>query len=264
MNTKYVKLELRNGIAFVTLDHPPVNLLGPRVFDEIKQVASYVRGICDEIHTWILTAAGERCFSVGVDIKEISDAMIDEMSIIGNEAFNAIDNLEIPTIVAVNGTALGGGCELAMAHDLRIATDNAVFGQPEVKLGIMPGAGGTQRMTRLIGRARASELILTGQTISAETAMAWGLVNKVVPREKLMETATSIAETIMKNSPVAIHQSKKAIRMATRVMDLQAGIEYEMQCFRTCYHSEDRKEGFTAFLEKREPDFRKKKEEACD
>ncbi|MHA2298397.1 MAG: enoyl-CoA hydratase/isomerase family protein [Candidatus Hodarchaeales archaeon] len=264
MNTKYVNLEVKDRIAYVTLDNPPVNLLSATIFEEIKQIAYHVRNKCDEVNVWIMTAAGDRCFSVGVDIKEINDAMIDEMSISGNEAFTAIDNLEIPTIVAINGAALGGGCELAMAHDLRIAIDKAVFGQPEVKLGIMPGAGGTQRMTRLIGRARASELILTGQTISAETAMAWGLVNKVVSKEKLIETAKDLAKTIMKNSPVAVHQSKKAIRMATRVMDLQAGIEYEMQCFRTCYNSDDRKEGFSAFLEKREPNYSKKSDEACE
>lgn len=247
---KYLELDVKEGLAFVTLNNPPVNLLNVELFEEIKKLANQVKNNRD-IKVWILSTAGQRCFSVGVDIKELDNTAIDLLTVLGNEAFTAIDNMSIPTIVAINGAALGGGCELAMAHDLRIASETATFAQPEVKLGIIPGAGGTQRMTRLIGRARASELILTGNSITAETAMSWGLVNKVVPHEELLDTAIEYAKTIMTNSPVAIRQAKKAIRMASRVMDLQAGIEFEMQCFLNCYHSDDRIEGIKAFLEKR-------------
>ncbi|MHA1449318.1 MAG: enoyl-CoA hydratase/isomerase family protein [Candidatus Hodarchaeales archaeon] len=255
MTIKTVKLRINKGIAFVTLNNPPVNLLTIKIIDEIKNIVKEVEND-NRAKVWIMTASGDKFFSAGIDVKEIKDDSIAKLNIMGNEAFTAIDNLEIPTIVAINGSALGGGLELAMAHDLRIASSAITnFSQPEVRLGIIPGAGGTQRMTRLIGRARASELILTGNSITAETAMSWGLVNRVVPYEDLLAIARELAMTIMENSPVAVKQAKKAIRMASRVMDLQAGIEFEKLCFNNCYFSNDRVEGISAFLEKRKPDF---------
>jgi len=165
--------------------------------------------------------------------------------------------LSKPVIAAVNGFALGGGCELAMCCDLRVASENAKFGQPEINLGIIPGAGGTQRLSRLVGMTKAKELIYTGDMIDANTAFTLGLVNKVVPPDKLMAEAKELARKLLSKSSVALSLAKKAATSGAE-MDLSSGLDLEEQCFALCFATEDQKEGMTAFLQKRKPEFKGK------
>jgi len=168
-----------------------------------------------------------------------------------------IERLPKPVIAAVNGFALGGGCELAMSCDLRIAAENARFGQPEINLGIIPGAGGTQRLTRLVGMTKAKELILTGDIIDAGTALSIGLVNKVVPQYDLMSEAKALAQKLLTKSSAALSLAKTAINGGWQ-MPLSSALDLEMQCFSLCFATEDQKEGMSAFIEKRKPDFKGK------
>ena len=255
LNLEYFKFDLHeDGIVFLRVDRPPVNSMSRKVLGELLTVLRHIE-FNTEVRALILTGTG-KAFVAGADIREMQEEAIAELSVIGNRAFSAFEDLSIVTIVAINGFCFGAGLEMAMACDIRIAASNAKLGQPEVRLGIIPGAGGTQRLTRLVGKARASELILTGDPISAQTAFEWGLVNKVVPLDNLEKEAIAMAHQIMKNGPIAVKYAKRAIKMAQGVVDLQAGIEYEAQCFASCFHTKDREEGVKAFLEKREPKFK--------
>jgi enoyl-CoA hydratase/carnithine racemase len=253
-----VQYETKGPIAYVTVNRPKVlNALNTptwtdlkAAFEEAKADAS-VRGV-------ILTGAGDRAFIAGADISELAhvDAYdAEESSRFGQKVLGHIENLGKPVIAAVNGFALGGGCETAMACTIRIAAEHARFGQPEVKLGLLPGGGGTQRLPRLVGKGRALQLILTGETISAQEAYRIGLVNEVVPAANLIDRAETILKQITANAPIAV---KFSLEAANRGLDSSQseGLVLEASYFGICAATEDKKEGTSAFLEKRAPQFR--------
>jgi enoyl-CoA hydratase/carnithine racemase len=253
-----VQYETKGPIAYVTVNRPKVlNALNTptwtdlkAAFEEAKADAS-VRGV-------ILTGAGDKAFIAGADISELAhvDAYdAEESSRFGQKVLDHIENLGKPVIAAVNGFALGGGCETAMACTMRIAAEHARFGQPEVKLGLLPGGGGTQRLPRLVGKGRALQLILTGETISAQEAYRIGLVNEVVPAANLIERAETILKQIAANAPIAV---KFSLEAANRGLDSSQseGLVLEASYFGICAATEDKREGTSAFLEKRAPQFR--------
>ena len=253
-----VRYEKKGLIAYVTVDRPKVlNALNTptwtdlqAAFEDAKTDAS-VRGV-------ILTGAGDKAFIAGADISELAhvDAYdAEESSRFGQKVLDLIENLGKPVIAAINGFALGGGCETAMACTIRIAAEHAKFGQPEVKLGLLPGGGGTQRLPRLVGKGRALQLILTGETISAQEAYRIGLVNEVVPAANLIARAETILNQITANAPIAV---KFSLEAANKGMDTSQaeGFALEASYFGICAATEDKKEGTSAFLEKRAPKFR--------
>jgi len=252
-----VELKKENRLGYVTINRPKVlNALNVEVLTELDQIITMLYND-KEIDVVIFAGAGEKAFVAGADISEMKDKSPQESYAFarqGQVLFQRIQELPQPTIAAINGFALGGGCELAMSCDMRIATDKAKFGQPEVALGIIPGFGGTQRLPRLIGRAKAMEIILTGQTINASEALELGLVNKVVSSENLIAEAVSLAEAILSKGPFAIRQSKVAINKGLEV-DINTGCELEGNLFALCF-GEEQREGMSAFLEKRKPNFK--------
>jgi len=206
----------------------------------------------------IITGAGEKAFVAGADISQMRELQVlqgREMTILGQDVFQVIENLSKPVIAAINGFALGGGCELAMSCDIRIVSENAKFGQPEVNLGIIPGFGGTQRLARLIGRGRAKYYIMTGLMMTAAEAFELGLADKVVKPEELLSTCRETAKLIASKAPVAVMMAKKAINHGLD-MDLASGVAYEAEAYTTCFASSDRVEGLSAFLEKRKSCFK--------
>ncbi|SFQ37373.1 enoyl-CoA hydratase [Desemzia incerta] len=253
-------LEKKNGIGTLTINRPKnLNALNKEVLEELTQVLKAIEKD-EDIHVLIVTGAGEKAFVAGADIKEMKDKNAIEgrdFSTLGNAAFSQLENLRQPTIAAVNGFALGGGCELAMSCDIRIGSVNAKFGQPEVGLGITPGFGGTQRLSRLVGLAKAKELIYTAKTINANEAMSIGLLNQLVEAADLTAEAEKMAQAIMKQSPLAVEASKKAINRGYE-MDLVHGLEMEAEMFGALFATEDQKEGMTAFTEKRKAAFKRK------
>ncbi len=253
----FVKLERGDdGIVLLTIDRQEkLNALNPQVTEEIGQALLDVEQ--DEARVIIVTGAGERAFVAGADISEMSKMEPLEakrFTEIGHAAMALLDKSPIPTIAAVNGFALGGGCELALACDIRIAADNALFGFPEVGLGILPGMGGTQRLPRLIGPALAKELIFSGRRIDAAEAKDIGLVNRVVPEGEALDSARELAAEIAVNGPVAIRHAKTAANRSLDV-DLISGLEYEADQFSLLFATEDAREGMGAFMEKRNPQF---------
>jgi enoyl-CoA hydratase/carnithine racemase len=245
------------GIVVVTLNRPDrYNALGSRIVDELVEAVESIEG-AGEVRAMILSGAGDRAFCSGVDLKERA-----EMDADGrwshNRALGAfaerLARLQVPTIAALNGLAFGGGLEIALACDFRVAAEGARFALPEVGIGIVPGAGGTQRLPRLIGVTKAKELILTGRRISAEDALDMGLVSKVVPRSSLMEEARSLAEEIAANSPLAVAYAKAAVDLASETT-IEQGLRYETAAIRATLTSEDYKIGLAAFAEKRTPEF---------
>ncbi len=253
-----VELKKENRLGFVTINRPKVlNALNAEVLTELDNIITMLYN--DKgIDVVIFTGAGEKAFVAGADISEMKDKSPQESYTFarqGQVLFQRIQELPQPTIAAINGFAFGGGCELAMACDMRIATDKAKFGQPEVALGIIPGFGGTQRLPRLIGRAKAMEIILTGRTINSSEALELGLVNKIVSAENLLAEAVTLAEVILSKGPYAIRQAKVAINKGLEV-DINTGCELEGNLFALCF-GEEQKEGMSAFLEKRQPSFKK-------
>jgi len=255
-----LKVERRDRVAFVTINRPDkLNALNAQAKSELKELFLDIQEDA-EVDVVILTGSGEKAFVAGTDIKELRE--LDEpsgrlFSEGGQAVFNLIENLGKPVIAAVNGYALGGGAELALACHIRIASDNAKFGQPEVNLGIIPGYGGTQRLARLVGTGRATELIITGEQIDAQEALRIGLVNKVVPQPELMRSAESMAQKIISKSQVAVRLALMAVN-ATSETSLTSGQSFEAELFGRCCASEDFKEGTSAFLEKRRPAFKNK------
>lgn len=251
---------IKNRVATVTINRPDkLNALNAQAKSELKALFTEIKSDAN-VDVVILTGAGEKSFVAGTDIGELTalNAVTGkEFSAKGQEVFDAIENLGKPVIAAVNGYALGGGCELALACHIRVAAENAKFGQPEVNLGIIPGYGGTQRLARLIGRGRAMEMILTGNPIDAQEALRIGLVNKVVLQSELMNTATAMAVAIAGKGQIAIRMALKAVNM-TEETTLSDGQQLEASLFGVCCDSEDFKEGTKAFLEKRKPAFRNK------
>jgi enoyl-CoA hydratase len=260
MEFKNIIFEKNDKIATISINRPKaLNALNSETLKELDCVVDMIAE--DEgVYAVILTGVGEKAFVAGADITEMKDMSVAEgrkFGILGNKVFRKIDLLEKPIIAAVNGFALGGGCELSMACDIRIASTNAKFGQPEVGLGITPGFGGTQRLARIAGMAVAKELIFTGKIIKAEEALRVGLVNKVVEPDKVMEEAISFANTIAAQAPIAVKYCKAAINRGMQC-DIETALMYESEVFGECFATEDQKEGMTAFVERREKSFKNK------
>jgi enoyl-CoA hydratase/carnithine racemase len=251
----YVKKE---HVAYVTLNRPKVlNALNRTALAELK--AAFEDASLDhDVHGVILTGAGEKAFIAGADITElarINAVEAEEFTRSGQAVLNVIENLGKPVIAAVNGYALGGGCETAMACTIRLATEDATFGQPEVKLGVIPGYGGTQRLPRLVGRGRALQLILSGAMINAQEAYRIGLVNEIVPRSELMTRAEAILAQVTANAPLAIKFSLEAVNKGLETSQAE-GLLIESSLFAICAASDDKKEGTAAFVERRAPQFK--------
>jgi enoyl-CoA hydratase len=252
--------ESKDRIGYVTINRPDkLNALNAKAKAELKELFTDLKSD-GGIDVVVLTGAGEKAFVAGTDIKELTALDTEsgkKFSEGGQAVFNAVENLGKPVIAAINGYALGGGCELALACTIRIAAENAKFGQPEVNLGIIPGYGGTQRLARLVGKGKAMELVLTGDQIDAQEALRIGLVNKVVPLAELKPTAEAVAQKILSKGQVAVRLSLKAINM-TQETTLTDGQALEASLFGVCCGSDDFKEGTKAFLEKRKPEFKNK------
>ena len=255
---KNVVLEKSGNLAFITINRPKaLNALNSETLKELDLAIANIEND-NNVYCVILTGAGEKSFVAGADIAEIKDLdsnAAEEFGLLGNRVFRRLENLNKPVIAAISGFALGGGCELAMACDIRIASEKARFAQPEAGLGITPGFGGTQRLPRIVGLGKAKELIYTCAMINAEEALRIGLVNKVVPLESLMEEAKSMAATICANAPIAVKLCKDAINRGMQV-DIDKAIEIEAQDFGKCFDSDDQLEGMTAFLERRAKNFK--------
>ncbi len=247
-----VKLETRDAVAVAWLDRPPANSLSPETVAALRRAWEQVEA--GGTRALVIASANPRLFCAGADIKAFTgmDAAAGRDVSGGTHALlRSFEHSSVVTIAAVNGLALGGGCELAMACDLRLAAASARFGQPEIKLGIIPGFGGTQRLPRLVGPAKALEMNLVGDPISAAEAVAHGLANRVVPDEELLDAALALAEQLAASAPLAVAQIKRI----SAHEDLDAGIAAEQEAFATVFASEDAREGIDAFLEKRAPRF---------
>ena len=246
-----VTYEKNGNVAILTIDRPEaLNALNSDVLQDLSACIA-AAGADEEVYVLILTGAG-KAFVAGADISEMKDltaAQGKSFSRCGNAGFRSLETLEKPVIAAVGGFALGGGCELALACDIRIAGEKARFGQPETGLGITPGFGATQRLPRVVGMSRAKELIFTGRHILAEEAERIGLVSKVVPQESLMEEALQLARDIAKNAQVAVRQSKRAMDQGAQC-GIETGLAFEMEAFGLCFSTEDQKDAMAAFLNK--------------
>ena len=249
---EFIKYEEKGMIAVITISREKaLNALNSQVLDEIEKTFDSVD--TNKIRCLILTGAGDKSFVAGADISQMSTASKAEGEAFGkkgNDVFRKIETFPIPVIAAINGFALGGGCEIAMSCDIRICSDNAVFGQPEVGLGITPGFGGTQRLPRIVGIGMAKQMIYSGKNIKADEALRIGLVNAVYPQAELMAAAEKLASAIASAAPIAIRNSKKAINDGLQV-DMDKAIAIEEKLFGDCFETEDQKEGMKAFLEKR-------------
>lgn len=248
---------LENNILIITIHRPDkLNAINNQVMTELGEVVDDVY-TNTEVRSAIITGAGAKAFVAGADISEFTGLSVEEGKALakkGQDVFMKIENSPKPIVAAVNGFALGGGCELAMACHFRIAAINARFGQPEVNLGLIPGYGGTQRLVQLIGKGRAIEMLISGNMIDATKALEYGLVNSVVPLEELLNKAKEILTVINSKAPIAI---SKCIQAANAVFDeTKNGYEVEMTGFGECFGTEDMKEGATAFLEKRKANFK--------
>jgi enoyl-CoA hydratase/3-hydroxyacyl-CoA dehydrogenase len=248
-----VKLETRDDVAIAWLDRPPMNSIAPEVVKALRAVWDAVTNQ-GSVRALVVASANPMVFSAGADIKEFTKMdeaagkeLLDEM----HGLLREMETSSVATIAAVNAVAFGGGCELAMACDFRIAADSATFGQPEINLGIIPGFGGTQRLPRLVGEAKAREMNLIGEPISAGEAYEYGLANRVVPDHELLDTALAWARKLAGQAPVAIEQIKRV----SAAGDIEQGIEAEKRGFVTALGSEDAREGIGAFLQKRKPHF---------
>jgi enoyl-CoA hydratase/carnithine racemase len=252
-----VLYEKKGAIAYVTLNRPKVlNALNQRTWQDLTAAFEDARDDAD-VRGAILTGAGDKAFIAGADISELAQVTAVEAersSTFGQGVLNLIENLGKPVVAAINGFALGGGCETAMACTIRLATESARFGQPEVKLGLLPGGGGTQRLPRLVGKGRALQLILSGEMISAQEAYRIGLVNEVVPAAELIPRAEAILKQIFANAPLAVRYSLEAVNKGLETSQTE-GLALEASFFGLCAGTEDKQEGTRAFLEKRAPQF---------
>lgn len=257
MEMNNIRLEKEGGVAVVTIDRPKaLNALNYDTLMELQCCFHELR-LDREIGAVILTGGGEKAFVAGADIsymQNLNSLEGAEFGRLGHEVMGAVENLPQPVIAAVNGFALGGGCELALSCDIRVASDNAKFGQPEVNLGVIPGFGGTQRLPRLVGKGMACELLFTGDMIDAQEALRIGLVNRVVSGDTLLETCRQMAGKIISKGPVAIRLCKEAVNNGMQ-MDLARANQYEAVQFGQCFASPDQEEGMSAFLEKRPAKF---------
>jgi len=246
-----------NGIGIVTVNRP--ESLNAMNKDVVIEFISKIEGLLSEedIRVIIITGSGEKAFIAGADIKlmqKMNKSEAYEFANLGHKLANTIENSDKPVIAAVNGFALGGGSEIALACHIRVASDNAVFAQPEVKIGLLPGWGGTQRLPRIVGKGLANELIITGRNVTAQEALEIGLVNRVVSKEELINTCVDIAQLIIKNSPNAISESIKLINLSSGT-ELKNGLSKEAEEFSELFETEETTEGLTAFVEKRPPKY---------
>jgi enoyl-CoA hydratase len=260
MNYKNLLFEIKEHTAVITVNRPEkLNALNTDTINEFELIFKEISSN-DKIFVVVLTGSGEKAFVAGADISELNKLDVlsaKQFSERGNSVFSLIENLDKPVIAAVNGFALGGGCELALACHIRVAGENAKFGQPEVNLGLIPGYGGTQRLARSVNSARALEYILTADMINAEEAFRIGLVNRVFPQTELINKTLELADKIASKGQQAVRLALKAVR-ATNQMALTQGLKYEASLFALTCGTEDFKEGTAAFLEKRKPDFKNK------
>ncbi len=253
-----ILVEKKNAVATITINRPTkLNALNKVTIEELHNAFKQCEADT-EVRAIIVTGSGEKAFVAGADISEFANFNVSEGSELARKGqellFDFVENLQTPVIAAINGFALGGGLELAMASHIRIASNNAKMGLPEVTLGVIPGYGGTQRLPQLIGKGRANELIMTAQMIDAPTALSFGLINHMVSQPELLDKATEMAEKIAKNSPTAIAQAIKAVN--ANYKDGINGFNTEIDRFGYCFGTADFKEGTTAFLEKRKADFK--------
>ncbi len=259
MSTENLRLDRRDGVLWVTVNRPDkLNALNVATIGELGRAADEAAGD-PGIHAVVLTGSGDKAFVAGADIAELNmlgPEAAKEFGLRGQAVFAKFERLTKPVVAAVNGYALGGGCELAMACHLRLASSNAVFGQPEVKLGLIPGYAGTQRLPRLVGRGRAFEILLTGRNVSAAEALSIGLVNRVVEPLELTSAVNELLGSILRNGPTAVSHCLEAVVYGTD-MPFDDACLLEATLFGLCAASDEMQEGTRAFLEKRKPDFRK-------
>jgi enoyl-CoA hydratase len=254
-----ITVQKRSKVAVLTINRPDkLNALNQTVHAEGVSALNDLRKD-DSVRVLVITGAGEKSFIAGADISEFAgQTPVTQRDLFHEKTFfNSIDIFPKPVIAMINGFCLGGGNELALACDLRIASENAKFGQPEINLGIIPGGGGTQRLTRLVGEGRAMQIILTGDIIDAQTALNFGLVNHVYPLAELEEKTMQLAEKIAEKAPIALQMCKEAVKFASR-SNLDEGLRREVDLFAICFSTEDKSEGVSAFLEKRKANFQGK------
>ncbi len=256
---EHLKIEERGTVAIMTISAPKsLNALNSKILGEMDDYLTHFD--CNRLRCLIVTGEGEKSFVAGADISEMAPLGPEQGKTFGRrgaEVFRKLETLPVPVIAAVNGFALGGGCELAMACDIRICSENAKFGQPEVGLGIIPGFSGTVRLARLVGMGMAKQLIYTGKAIKADEALRIGLVNAVVPQAELMDKAMEIANQVAANAPLAVSAAKLCINTEYD-MDAEEAIAFENQAFGMCFSTEDQKQGMKAFLEKGKCEFQGK------
>jgi enoyl-CoA hydratase len=251
--------EKRDRVGIITINRPDKrNALNIKTREEGAALLDELRNDTS-VAVVVITGAGDKAFIAGADIAEFAGrtAIMQRDVMTARSLFTAIDTFPKPIIAMINGYCLGGGCELALACDIRIASETASFGQPEINLGIIPGGGGTQRLTRLVGEGKAMEMILTGEIIDAKSAYAIGLVNHIFPADQLQAKTIEIANRIAEKSPIALSLAKEAVKLASR-STLDEGLRREVDLFALCFSTEDKNEGVSAFLEKRKPEFKGK------
>lgn len=248
-----IRIEKKEELGIITLNKPAMNILATKMLIELEDSLNEFE-TDEQVRAVVIT--GEKNFCAGANIKELKEKHPEEAEVfsrLGHKVFNQVENMGKPVVAAVSGYALGGGCELALACDIRIASESAKLGLPEVNIGLIPGFGGTQRLTRLVGIGKAKELILTGKIIDAKEAEYIGLVNKVVKDEELMGKAEEVAQVLAEKSPITVKIAKSLIN---RNQEIKKGLEMEIVSFSECFASEDHMEGINAFLEKRKPNFK--------
>ncbi|WP_426510519.1 enoyl-CoA hydratase/isomerase family protein [Dactylosporangium sp. McL0621] len=254
--TSFVRLEVSDGIGTVRLDRPPMNALNIAVQEQLREAAREATAR-DDVRAVVLYG-GEKVFAAGADIKEMAGMGYPEMTARAgalSSAFDAVARIPKPVVAAITGWALGGGCELALTADWRVAAEDAKLGQPEITLGIIPGAGGTQRLARLVGPARAKDLIMSGRFVPAAEALAMGLVDRVVPAAGVYEAALDLVRPYVNGPALALRAAKQAVDGGLE-MDLASGLAWESQLFAALFATDDKAEGMTAFVEKRKPSFK--------
>ncbi|MBA4536807.1 enoyl-CoA hydratase/isomerase family protein [Bacillus aquiflavi] len=254
MNDAFLQYKFEDKVAIVTLNRPPVNPLNTQVFQELLALFAELE-VNDEVRAVVLTGSGEKAFVAGADINEMANldlAGVHKMNKISRTVFTKIETLTKPVIAAINGLALGGGLELALACDLRISSDKAKFAFPEVGLGIIPGGGGTQRLQKIVGQGIAKELLYFGEMFDAQRALSLHIVNKVVPADEVLSTAKDWAKKLASKPPIALQMIKTAVNAGGNT-DIESGLTIESACFVNAFSTEDRKEGLQAFVEKRKP-----------